>query len=159
MDFADDGAALPSADATFDAPDFALPETDAQPEAAPVTDDLDFGFPDAGDAIGANESDAGLSGLDDGFDLPPATSEAPAADADDLGSGSDFDLASPLQHRLMTLGCPQLIILISMQHLWQQLTPLPQRLTILAATLVCLPPMRIYHLLILLTYQQTPAQI
>jgi tetratricopeptide (TPR) repeat protein len=106
MDFADDGAALPSADATFDAPDFALPETDAQPEAAPVTDDLDFGFPDAGDAIGANESDAGLSGLDDGFDLPPATSEAPAADADDLGSGSDFDFGEPAAAPADDFGLP-----------------------------------------------------
>jgi hypothetical protein len=106
MDFADDGAALPSADATFDAPDFALPETDTQPDAAPANDDLDFGFPDAGDAIAANESDAGLSGLDDGFDLPPATSEAPAADADDLGAGSDFDFGAPAAAPADDFGLP-----------------------------------------------------
>jgi hypothetical protein len=106
MDFADDGAALPSADATFDAPDFALPETDTQPDAAPANDDLDFGFPDAGDAIAANESDAGLSGLDDGFDLPPATSEAPAADADDLGAGSDFDFGAPAEAPADDFGLP-----------------------------------------------------
>ncbi|AFM11229.1 tetratricopeptide repeat protein [Turneriella parva] len=76
------GDLAPAADFSTD-----LPADDA----AAAGGELDFAFPDSGDAAPAADADA-LPGLpDDGFDLPPATSDAPTAET---GEG-DFDFAAP----------------------------------------------------------------
>lgn len=91
---------LPSSDAMLDAADsgdFALPGIEPQGDPVAPTDELDFGIGDTADSVvqSAPDDNAAFAGMDDAFDLPPATSEDPETDAAELPAGDDFDFGSP----------------------------------------------------------------